>query len=37
VKRGSDTKNYNFAPLTKKSEESKLIVNLVQSYGGVKS
>ena len=37
VKRGSDTKNYNFAPLTKKSEESKLIVSLVQSYGGVKS
>ncbi|PYT03640.1 MAG: hypothetical protein DMF65_03800, partial [Acidobacteria bacterium] len=37
VKRGSDNKNYNFAPLTKKTEESKLIVNLVQSYGGVKS
>ena len=37
VKRGNDNKNYNFAPLTKKSEESKLIVNLVQGYGGVKS
>ena len=37
VKRAADSKNYNFAPLTKKTEESKLIVSLVQSYGGVKS
>jgi tetratricopeptide (TPR) repeat protein len=37
VKRGGDTKNYNFAPLTKKSEEAKLIVALAQSYGGIKN
>jgi tetratricopeptide (TPR) repeat protein len=37
VKRASDSKNYNFAPLTKKKAESELIVSLVQSYGGVKS
>jgi tetratricopeptide (TPR) repeat protein len=37
VKRGGDTKNYNFAPLTKKSEEAKLIVSLAQSYGGIKN
>jgi hypothetical protein len=37
VKRGGDSKNYNFAPLTKKSGESKLIVSLVQSYGGIRS
>jgi tetratricopeptide (TPR) repeat protein len=37
VKREKDTKNYNFAPLTKKKNESELIISLVQSYGGVKS
>lgn len=37
VKRGADTKNYNFAPLTKKSEEAKLIVSLAQGYGGIKN
>jgi tetratricopeptide (TPR) repeat protein len=37
VKRASDSKNYNFAPLTKKKYESDLIVSLVQGYGGVKS
>jgi tetratricopeptide (TPR) repeat protein len=37
VKREKDTKNYNFAPLTKKKAESELIISLVQSYGGVKS
>jgi tetratricopeptide (TPR) repeat protein len=37
VKRASDSKNYNFAPLTKKKAESELIVSLVLSYGGVKS
>lgn len=37
VKLGGDTKNYNFAPLTKRSEESKLIVSLAQSYGGIKN
>jgi tetratricopeptide (TPR) repeat protein len=36
VKLGGDSKNYNFAPLTKKAEESRLIVNLVSGYGGVK-
>ncbi|HST54245.1 MAG TPA: hypothetical protein VLJ61_19720 [Pyrinomonadaceae bacterium] len=36
VKRGGDSKNYNFAPLTKKGEESRLIVNLVTGYGGIK-
>ena len=35
VKRGKDTKNYNFAPLTKKKNESELIITLVKSYGGV--
>ena len=35
VKRGKDTKNYNFAPLTKKKNESELIIALVKSYGGV--
>lgn len=35
VKRASDSKNYNFAPLTKKRAESELIINLVKSYGGV--
>ena len=37
VKRAADSKNYNFAPLTKKKNESELIITLVQSYGGVKS
>jgi len=37
VKRASDSKNYNFAPLTKKKAESELIVSLVTGYGGVKS
>jgi hypothetical protein len=36
VKRDKDTKNYNFAPLTKKKNESELIISLVKSYGGVK-
>jgi hypothetical protein len=35
VKRDKDTKNYNFAPLTKKKNESELIITLVKSYGGV--
>jgi len=36
VRRASDTKNYNFAPLTEKKAESELIIKLVQGYGGVK-
>jgi len=36
VRRDSDTKNYNFAPLTEKRAESELIIKLVQAYGGVK-
>ncbi|MDT5295818.1 MAG: hypothetical protein QOJ76_2698 [Acidobacteriota bacterium] len=36
VKRGGDNKNYNFAPLTKKKNESELIITLVKGYGGVK-
>ena len=32
VKREKDSKNYNFAPLTKKKDESKLIIALVKSY-----
>ena len=35
VRRGKDSKNYNFAPLTKKKNESELIITLVKSYGGV--
>lgn len=35
VKRDKDSKNYNFAPLTKKKNESELIITLVKSYGGV--
>jgi hypothetical protein len=35
VKREKDSKNYNFAPLTKKKNESELIITLVKSYGGV--
>lgn len=36
VRRASDTKNYNFAPLTEKRAESELIIKLVQGYGGIK-
>ncbi|HLM54596.1 MAG TPA: hypothetical protein VK422_00610 [Pyrinomonadaceae bacterium] len=32
---GKDSKNYNFAPLTKKRAESELIISLVRAYGGV--
>jgi hypothetical protein len=35
VRRDKDSKNYNFAPLTKKKNESELIITLVKSYGGV--
>ncbi|HEX8351904.1 MAG TPA: hypothetical protein VF611_03200 [Pyrinomonadaceae bacterium] len=35
VRRDKDTKNYNFAPLTKKKNESELIITLVRAYGGV--
>lgn len=35
VRRGGDTKNYNFAPLTSKRNESELIIALVKAYGGV--
>ena len=35
VKFGSDSKNYNFAPLTNKKAESELIIALVKAYGGV--
>jgi tetratricopeptide (TPR) repeat protein len=35
VKFGSDSKNYNFAPLTNKKAESELIIVLVKAYGGV--
>jgi hypothetical protein len=35
VRRDKETKNYNFAPLTKKKNESELIITLVKSYGGV--
>jgi hypothetical protein len=35
VKLGKDSKNYNFAPLTKKKAESELIISLVRGYGGV--
>jgi len=35
VKLGKDSKNYNFAPLTKKKAESELIIGLVRGYGGV--
>ncbi len=36
VKFGSDSRNYNFAPLTSKKAESELIIALVKAYGGVK-
>ena len=35
VKRDRDTRNYNFAPLTSKRNESELIIALVKAYGGV--
>jgi hypothetical protein len=35
VKRDRDSKNYNFAPLTKKRNESELIISLVKAYGGI--
>ncbi|HEX7317181.1 MAG TPA: hypothetical protein VF297_24995 [Pyrinomonadaceae bacterium] len=35
VKRDRDTKNYNFAPLTSKRNESELIIALVKAFGGV--
>ena len=35
VRFGSDSKNYNFAPLTNKKAESELIISLVKAYGGV--
>ncbi|MFL6332673.1 MAG: tetratricopeptide repeat protein [Pyrinomonadaceae bacterium] len=37
VRLGSDSKNYNFAPLTNKKAEAELIVDLVKAYGGVQS
>ena len=35
VKFGSDSRNYNFAPLTNKKAEAELIIALVKAYGGV--
>jgi len=35
VKFGGDSRNYNFAPLTSKKAEAKLIIALVKAYGGV--
>ncbi|HWS88771.1 MAG TPA: hypothetical protein VN282_17485 [Pyrinomonadaceae bacterium] len=35
VRRDRDTRNYNFAPLTSKRNESELIISLVKAYGGV--
>ncbi|HWW76509.1 MAG TPA: hypothetical protein VNZ44_14020 [Pyrinomonadaceae bacterium] len=35
VRRDKDSRNYNFAPLTKKKNESELIITLVKAYGGV--
>jgi hypothetical protein len=35
VRRDRDTRNYNFAPLTRKKNESELIIALVKAYGGV--
>jgi tetratricopeptide (TPR) repeat protein len=35
VRLGSDSRNYNFAPLTNKKAESELIITLVKAYGGV--
>jgi hypothetical protein len=34
VKRERDSRNYNFAPLTKKKDEAKLIIALVKGYQG---
>jgi tetratricopeptide (TPR) repeat protein len=35
VRFGSDSKNYNFAPLTNKKAEAELIIALVKAFGGV--
>jgi tetratricopeptide (TPR) repeat protein len=35
VRFGSDSRNYNFAPLTNKKSEAELIIALVKAYGGV--
>jgi hypothetical protein len=35
VRFGSDSRNYNFAPLTNKKAEAELIVSLVKAFGGV--
>jgi hypothetical protein len=35
VRFGSDSRNYNFAPLTNKKAEAELIIALVKAYGGV--
>jgi hypothetical protein len=35
VKFGSDSRNYNFAPLTNKKAESELIIELVKAFGDV--
>jgi Flp pilus assembly protein TadD len=35
VRFGSDSKNYNFAPLTNKKAEAELIISLVKAFGGV--
>ncbi len=35
VRFGSDSRNYNFAPLTSKKAESELIISLVKAFGGV--
>ena len=35
VRRDRDSRNYNFAPLTSKRNESELIIALVKAYGGV--
>ena len=35
VKFGSDSRNYNFAPLTNKKAEAELIITLVKAFGGV--
>lgn len=35
VRFGSDSRNYNFAPLTNKKSEAELIITLVKAFGGV--
>lgn len=35
VRFGSDSRNYNFAPLTNKKAEAELIIALVKAFGGV--